>query len=69
MMKKISVAELKDLKKACGNKFAMQEPFRLQLFDTSIRTEGVWIEVDEDDDIENGATLRILPSGGRESVM
>ena len=68
-MKKISVAELKDLKKVCGNKFAMKEPFRLQQFDTSIRTEGVWIEVDEDDDIENGATLRILPSGGRESVM
>ena len=39
------------------------------MFDTSVRTEGVWLEVDEDDEVENGATLRILPSGGRENVI
>ena len=60
--KKISITELESLKMTCAEKFNIMVPFRLEQWDVTCCREGVWIEVDDLGDLENGSKLRIVPS-------
>ena len=67
--KKISVTELKNLKMACADKFDIMVPFRLEQWDVTCCSEGLWIEVDDYGDLENGSRLRIAPTLSLPSVV